>query len=592
MENFEIKTYLEDYNKNTYKGTCKACTKPIKWSRDAVIGHKRQACPNSTEEDRSFFQELADRKKPRYSFEFSQQQSTNSNPSEQIQQPLSQEGIDELDALFGDCFYRTGIAFRIADSDVIKRFVQKLNPAYAPHLPSSKKVSGILLDKHYNGIKRKVDTILSQQSNLILITDGWTNIRSDHIVNFCVKSSDSKTFFYKSIDTKGLPQNARNISDAIIQILVELGPEKFSQVLTDNPPVMKACWQIIEAEYPHISCNGCTGHGLNLLIKDICSYQPYNDIISKSSKIIQFVRNHHKAKAKYDERRSEFNVTTSLLTTVPTRWLSQYQSAESLQKAKYVLLKMYAEDYDELKDIEPSRKSVAALNLMGSTDFWDKQKKFLDVISQPSKSILQLEADGSNLSSSYYEFTRLYSHFDDDEYNNVQTKIKSRLNFMTSDALKLAYILTPKYAAEGFFFDDDKEAFMMLASKFIEKTDPELSDIVQSEMVQFVCKMSNLSIQQKALYFKMNSQEYWSIFGKKDFPNLHKVAHKISIMIASSAASERVWSIFRFIHSRLRNRLSNEKLDKLIFIYINCAIFDEKDKNDYFFEEHLHENAE
>jgi hypothetical protein len=73
------------------------------------------------------------------------------------------------------------------------------------------------------------------------------------------------------------------------------------------------------------------------------------------------------------------------------------------------------------------------------------------------------------LSSSYYEFTRLYTHFDDNEHNNVKTKIKSRLNFMISDAMRLAYILTPKYAAEGFFFDDDKEAFMMLGQNSLRK---------------------------------------------------------------------------------------------------------------------------
>jgi hypothetical protein len=55
-------------------------------------------------------------------------------------------------------------------------------------------------------------------------------------------------------------------------------------------------------------------------------------------------------------------------------------------------------------------------------------------------------------------------------------------------------------------------------------------------------------------------------------------------MICSSAASERVWSIYRFIHTRLRNRLHNEKVEKLAFIYINTAILDKQDKNDYTFD--------
>lgn len=58
-------------------------------------------------------------------------------------------------------------------------------------------------------------------------------------------------------------------------------------------------------------------------------------------------------------------------------------------------------------------------------------------------------------------------------------------------------------------------------------------------------------------------------------------------MICSSAMSERVWSIYRFVHSRLRNRLVNEKVEKLVFIYVNCAILDQNDHMDYV----LHEGA-
>jgi hypothetical protein len=54
MENFEIKDYLENLDRLTSKGACKTCAKPIHWSRESVRGHKRKACPNSTEEDRTF----------------------------------------------------------------------------------------------------------------------------------------------------------------------------------------------------------------------------------------------------------------------------------------------------------------------------------------------------------------------------------------------------------------------------------------------------------------------------------------------------------------------------------------------------------
>ena len=71
------------------------------------------------------------------------------------------------------------------------------------------------------------------------------------------------------------------------------------------------------------------------------------------------------------------------------------------------------------------------------------------------------------------------------------------------------------------------------------------------------------------------------VSGRQEFPCLYLCAKEINEMICSSAASERVWSIYRFIHSRLRNRLTNEKVEKLAFIYVNCAIFDNDDQTDY-----------
>lgn len=42
----------------------------------------------------------------------------------------------------------------------------------------------------------------------------------------------------------------------------------------------------------------------------------------------------------------------------------------------------------------------------------------------------------------------------------------------------------------------------------------------------------------------------------------------------SQAASERVWSIYDFVHSKRRNRLSAEKVTALVQIFINGGILD------------------
>ncbi|KAE9261436.1 hypothetical protein PR003_g33930, partial [Phytophthora rubi] len=49
----------------------------------------------------------------------------------------------------------------------------------------------------------------------------------------------------------------------------------------------------------------------------------------------------------------------------------------------------------------------------------------------------------------------------------------------------------------------------------------------------------------------------------------------------SSAASERVWSIYSFLMIKRRNRLTFEKLERIAFIYINSCLLDDIDCRDY-----------
>lgn len=149
----------------------------------------------------------------------------------------------------------------------------------------------------------------------------------------------------------------------------------------------------------------------------------------------------------------------------------------------------------------------------------------------------------------------------------------------------LAYMLTPKYAADSFYFDEDQIDIIGYVEQFATRIDPNTAELVRCEMIAFVTAMSTLSQQRKEIIFKLTVREYWHMYGRGKFPNLFKIAQPIIEMICSSATSERTWSTFKFINSRLRNRLSNEKVKKLVFLYTNSALLDEKDKNDYIMED-------
>lgn len=69
--------------------------------------------------------------------------------------------------------------------------------------------------------------------------------------------------------------------------------------------------------------------------------------------------------------------------------------------------------------------------------------------------------------------------------------------------------------------------------------------------------------------------------GGNKFKCLAKVALRVFTIVASSASAERCWSIYGFIHSKTRNRLVQERANKMVFIYVNSALLDKEDENDY-----------
>ena len=62
---------------------------------------------------------------------------------------------------------------------------------------------------------------------------------------------------------------------------------------------------------------------------------------------------------------------------------------------------------------------------------------------------------------------------------------------------------------------------------------------------------------------KAKAVSYWTHHGDQ-WPLLQKLALQVFSLAASSAASERNFSTFGFIHSKLRNRLSQDAVEKLV----------------------------
>ena len=157
-------------------------------------------------------------------------------------------------------------------------------------MPTRRALSEGLLESTYQTIKKTVDDFLSGCKYYSVITDGWSNIRNEHLVNFIILVPNKKPFYYKSVDTCTIVQTAENIAEEIIKVVEEIGSAKLLSVITDNSPCMLRAGDLIEARYPIVFCNGCSAHVMNLVVKDICERSENEQLLTKCVFVVKFIK--------------------------------------------------------------------------------------------------------------------------------------------------------------------------------------------------------------------------------------------------------------------------------------------------------------
>lgn len=76
----------------------------------------------------------------------------------------------------------------------------------------------------------------------------------------------------------------------------------------------------------------------------------------------------------------------------------------------------------------------------------------------------------------------------------------------------------------------------------------------------------------KTILASASGSYYWEVYGSKRFPLLSTIARRLMCTPTSSAASERIWSVFGFIHSKRRANLKSLTTMKLASVYANTTL--------------------
>lgn len=113
---------------------------------------------------------------------------------------ISSEEHHRFIKAFAECIFLMGLPFSITENPSFRAFIKLIRPGLT--LPSRKKISNKYLDIIYEEYKAKMEKVIKQKKHrhLTLVTDGWTNVHGESIINYMLCTRVG-SIFYKSSTT-------------------------------------------------------------------------------------------------------------------------------------------------------------------------------------------------------------------------------------------------------------------------------------------------------------------------------------------------------------------------------------------------------
>lgn len=584
------------------KGTCRICGVKVAWSKEKVRSHKSGTCTIKADEKKKWKEMVAKRLAVPC---FSEKSGTSakfpaSNSAMKLFDSCSVSQAKLIGKKVANFFFRCGIAFRVIDSSAFREMVKSLRPAYeSNHLYHSDKLRTTMLDDKYEELKSILVQRIEKASHYTLSLDGWQANDGRHFVNLIVHTALHPPFFYKAIDTSSFSLNKENLIEILVDTANDLGFSKWIGTVLDNASVNIATENFIEEKYPKIFFNGCLSHDLNLLSKDYAKEAAFERVLEKCDAIFKMVTNHQHVNEAYNGIRSKFGIKHKLEHPNETRFSSHLRMVSSIHENKIAIRELVDTHRSTITKCKASaaRKSVF-FEIVEDSSFWKDVTTLLTFFEPIGTLLTKSEANDYHIENVYKDLFSLKAALEKIDTKGLISKERvlyiyfSRWAFLHSNTMGFAHILNPltagapmakgKNPVDGLKFDDYTDTLRQLKVYFDKFYDDEEEQLLaREELESFSQEFAEADQSYLEKTVTNNPRAYWFMEGKRNYPTLSKICQRLFQMHASVAATERIWSIFGFIHSKVRNRLQSSSLEKLVFIYVNASLLDEEDKEDY-----------
>src|SRR6266542_167336 len=165
--------------------------------------------------------------------------------------------------------------------------------------------------------------------------DGWTDPKQQSIWAFMIITPSRKEYLYSLQNFSSDHHTAEFLIKQINKIIIKIGPNKISAIVSDNAANIVAARIEISSKYPTIMNLKCIVHCFNLISQDIIKIPFAKRLLRCYSIVVSFFKVSHIAGSLLRDAIEEKKIQGGTLKTyVKTRWSTTYDCVNSVLRCK------------------------------------------------------------------------------------------------------------------------------------------------------------------------------------------------------------------------------------------------------------------
>ncbi|XP_026443024.1 uncharacterized protein LOC113342839 [Papaver somniferum] len=450
-----------------------------------------------------------------------------------------------------------------------------------PPPPSYHQIRTNLFKDRLEEMRMFVDTFREhwKRFGCSIMSDGWTDGKKRHLINFLVNCPKGSVFL-KSVDASDRTNDADFIRKLVKEVIVDVGAENVVQFITDNGSNFKKAGKDLMLEYPHIFWTPCGAHCVQLMLEELGSKLPRTKTaVILGKRLVTYIYAHFQVLSLMRELTS-----ADLHRSTKTRFATQYYTLESLQKYKTPLQMVFVNDRWVKTRFARENVGVNALKIVTNIKFWEDVDYSCRVLKPLVKVVRLVDIERKPTMHSFYEAMRIARDQleknlaeDNDTWVIVKAVFDKRWKNNFNHPLRCAaYYLNPSifYKIPAHLMDNGPKYIeikrgLHTAMEKLKTNEYEL-EMEITELRMYIDAYGILGSQTcKKRRDKDQPHDWWITYGGIDVPNLQKFAIRVLSLTSSASPCERNWSTFQNLHTKKRNRITQQKLNDSVFIQYN-----------------------